>query len=73
MMIGTVTTTEAAAMEPVGCSNWELPVKKAMAAGTVRAALVEVSAVAKRKSFKAKINTRIAEVNTPGAAKGAIT
>ena len=42
-------------------------------AGTVRAALVEVSVFAKRKSFQAKMNTRIAVVKTPGAASGAIT
>src|SRR4051794_29263378 len=44
-----------------------------MAAGTVRARLVDVSAVANKKSFQAKMNTRIAEVNMPGAASGAIT
>src|SRR5688572_30329622 len=73
MMIGIVTTTEAAAMEPAGKSNCELPVKNASAAGTVRARFVDVSEVANRKSFQAKMNTRIAEVKTPGAASGAIT
>ena len=34
---------------------------------------VDVSDVANRKSFQAKMNTRIADVNTPGAASGAIT
>jgi hypothetical protein len=29
--------------------------------------------MAKRKSFQAKMKTRMAEVNTPGAASGAIT
>src|SRR5205823_1607264 len=41
-MIGIVMTTAAAAMEPVGASNWELPVKKAIAAGTVRDRVVDV-------------------------------
>jgi hypothetical protein len=39
----------------------------------VRALLVEVSAMANRKSFQAKMNTRMAAVNTPGAASGTIT
>src|SRR6478609_5084090 len=43
-----------------------------MAAGTVRARLVDVSAVANRKSFQAKMNTRMADVNIPGAASGAM-
>ena len=60
-----MTTTDAAAIEPVGCSNCELPVKNAMAAGTVRAAFVEVNEAANRKSFQAKRNTRIAAVTTP--------
>src|SRR5690606_20143318 len=40
---GTVTTMAAAEMDPVGSSNCEAPVKKDSAAGTGRAALVEVS------------------------------
>ena len=47
--------------------------KNASAAGTVRAALVEVSEIANRKSFQAKMKTRIAAVNTPGAASGTMT
>ncbi len=73
MMMGTVTTTAAAAIDPVGCSNCEAPVKKAIEAGTVRADSVEVRVMAKRKSFQAKMNTRMAAVNTPGAARGTIT
>src|SRR3954470_16072447 len=73
MMIGTVTTTAAAAIWPVGSWNCDPPVKNASVAGTVRAAFVEVSVLAKRKSFHAKMNTRMAVVNTPGAASGAIT
>src|SRR5262245_55081993 len=72
-MIGTVTTTEAAAMAPAGWSNCDEPVKKASAAGTVRARSVEVSDAANRKSFQAKMKTRIAAVTMPGAASGAIT
>ena len=69
---GTVTTTPAAQMAPVGDSNWLAPVKKASAAGTVRA-LSLVSEIAKTKSFQAVKNTMIAVVNTPGAARGTIT
>src|SRR5262249_50031319 len=73
MIIGTVITTAAAEIDPVGSSNCELPVKLAMAAGTVRAAPVDVSEMANRKSFQQKMNTRIAVVTTPGAASGTIT
>src|SRR6476469_10615635 len=72
-MIGIVMTTAAAAIEPVGAVNCELPLKNPMAAGTVRARVVEVSEMANRKSFQQKMNTRIAVVNMPGAARGAIT
>ena len=65
-LIGMVMMTAAAAIDPVGCWNWELPVKKAIAAGTVRALLVDVSEMANRKSFQQKMNTRIAVVNMPG-------
>ena len=47
--------------------------KKASAAGTVRDASEEVSEIANRKSFQAKMKTRIAAVKTPGAASGTIT
>src|SRR5438445_13778758 len=73
MMIGTVTTIAAAAIDPVGCWNSDAPLKKASAAGTVRALSVDVSEMAKRKSFQAKMNTRMAVVKTPRAASGAIT
>jgi hypothetical protein len=46
MMMGMVMITDAAAIEPMGDSNWELPVKKPMAAGTVRARRVDVSEMA---------------------------
>src|SRR5690606_12830186 len=72
-MIGMVITTAAAAIDPVGCWNCELPVKNAIAAGTVRADSVEVSEIANRKSFQRKRNTRSAVVNTPGAASGPVT
>ena len=58
---------------PVGSVNGDSPVKKASAAGTVREASEEVSEIAKTKSFQAKMKTRIAAVNTPGAASGTIT
>src|SRR5215208_1472070 len=73
MMIGTVTITAAAAMLPVGAVKVDSPVKNASAAGTVRAASDEVRVIANRKSFQAKMKTRIAAVNTPGAASGTIT
>jgi len=44
-----------------------------VAAGTVRAASVEVSEIANRKSFQQKMNTMIALVNTAGRASGRIT
>ena len=43
MTTGMVTMTAAAAIAPVGSSNCEAPVKNASAAGTGRAASVEVS------------------------------
>src|SRR3954468_4818114 len=73
MMMGMVTTIAAAAIEPVGCWNWDAPGNCESAAGTVCAFFVDVSETAKTKSFHAKMNTRIAVVNTPGAASGAIT
>ena len=65
MMIGTVTTTRGEPRsEPV--VGW-LELRRArrgtasaIAAGTVCAADVEVSEIAKTKSFQAKMNTRIA-------------
>ena len=72
-MIGIVTTTAAAAIEPVGSVKVDSPVKKASAAGTVREASDEVSEIAKTKSFQQKMKTRIAAVKTPGAASGRIT
>ena len=71
--IGIVITTAAAQICPVGSSNWDAPVKNWSAAGTVRDRVVAVSEMANRKSFQQKMNTRIAVVNTPGAASGAIT
>ena len=60
-------------MAVTGDWNCEAPVKKFRAAGTVRLASVDVRVMAKTKSFQAKKNTRIAAVNTPGAASGTIT
>src|SRR3954471_12631917 len=73
MMIGIVTITAAAAIEPVGCWNCDAPGNCEIAAGTVCAADVDVSETAKTKSFQAKMNTRIIVVNTPGAASGRMT
>ena len=53
--------------------NCDAPVKNASAAGTVRASSVDVSVIANRKSFQAKMKTRIAAVNMPGAASGTMT
>ena len=60
-------------MAPVGCANCDAPVKKFSAAVTVRLLSVDVSVMAKTKSFQAKKKTRIADVKTPGAASGTIT
>src|SRR3954449_5643729 len=73
MMMGTVTITAAAAMLPVGAVNCDVPVKKASAAGTVRALFDDVRVIANRNSFQQKMKTRIAAVNVPGAARGRIT
>src|SRR3954454_21340283 len=74
MMMGMVTMMAAAAIEPVGVWNCEAPVNDEIAGGTVWAPSgVEVSDTAKTKSFQAKMKTRIAVVNTPGAASGAMT
>ena len=73
MMMGTVMTIAPAAMEPVGSSNCELPVKFAIATGAVMARWVAVSDNASSRSFQAKMNTRIAAVTMPGAASGATT
>src|SRR5690349_15695913 len=73
MMIGTVTTTEAAASSPYGGLNGSGPTKKDSCAGTVRDSVVEVSEIASTNSFHAKKNVRIAAVKTPGAASGTIT
>src|SRR3954470_9141601 len=73
MMIGIVTTTAAAAIDPVGSANCDDPVKNAIAAGTVCELSVEVSVIANRKSFQAKMNTRVAAVKMPGVARGMIT
>src|SRR5262245_53569755 len=73
MMIGMVTMIAAAAIEPVGCWNCDAPGNCEIAAGTVWAFFVDVSDTAKTKSFHAKMKARIAVVNTPGAASGAIT
>src|ERR1700736_4112704 len=72
MMMGMVTTMAPAAMAVVGCWNCEAPVKKASAAGTVRARLVEVSVMENAKSSQAAKKAMMAVVKTPGAASGTI-
>src|SRR5919106_239951 len=57
MMIGIVSSTAAAAIETVAVCERS----------------VEVSESANRKSFQQNMNTRMAVVNTPGAASGTIT
>src|SRR3954453_10415750 len=73
MMIGTVTTTEAAASRPYGGLNGSGPTKNDSWAGTVRDAVVDVSEIASTNSFHAKKNVRIAAVKPPGGASGTIT
>ena len=50
-MIGIVITIAPAAIDPVGSSNCELPVKLAIATGAVIAALVAVSDNASSRSL----------------------
>src|SRR5487761_2249587 len=73
MMMGMVTTIAAAAIAPVGWENCEEPVKKFSAAGTVRLWSVDVSVIAKTKSFQQKQQTRLTEEKTNGAARGTMT
>jgi len=68
-----VITMAPAAIDPVGSSNCELPVKFAIATGAVIADFVAVSDNASSRSFQAKMKTRMAAVTIPGAASGAIT
>src|SRR5690349_9719469 len=72
-MTGMVTTTEAVASWEYGGLNGSGPTKYDSWAGTVRAAVVEVSEIASTNSFQAKKKVRIAAVKTPGAASGTIT
>ena len=74
MMIGMVTTTAAAAIEPVGWANCEFAGEEGQRRRHRAGARRWTSAMmANRKSFQAKMKTRMAAVNTPGAASGAIT
>ena len=68
-----INTTGEERPAPVGAVNCDAPVKELIAGGTVCAAVVDVSEIANTKSFQAKMKTRIAAVNTPGAASGMIT
>src|SRR5450755_2257592 len=68
-----VTMTAAAAMSPIGWVNCEAPGNWAIAAGTVSARVVDVSEIAKMKSFQQMMNTMMYVVTMPGVASGAIT
>src|ERR1700752_1925359 len=68
-----VTITAAAAMAPYGTENCETPGKDEIAAGTVSAAVVDVSEMANTKSFQQMMNTMMNVVTIPGIASGAIT
>jgi hypothetical protein len=68
MMIGMVTTSEAAAISPQGISC--RPGKRAIPTGIVLEAIVEVKVRAKRNSFQEKMNTNIAVAKSPGVDKG---
>src|SRR5690606_3984192 len=72
MIIGTVTTTHAAVMVPIGRWNSTAPVKAAIATGTVCATsgLRGANVEARRNSFHAETKMMIAAANTPGAASG---
>src|SRR5437763_10206634 len=67
---GTVTTTAAAAMSPIGTVNCEAPGNVEIAAGTVSALVVEVSDTAKTKSFQQMMKTMMNVVTIPGVASG---
>src|ERR1700722_6573986 len=73
IITGTVTTTAAAAMSPIGVVNCEAPGNWAIAAGTVCAAVVDVSEIANTKSFQQMMNTMMKVVTMPGIASGTIT
>src|SRR5438874_10712645 len=72
-IIGTVTTTAAAHTSPIGSVNCDTPGNCEIAAGTVSAAVVEVSEVANTKSFQQMMNTMMNVVASPGIASGTIT
>src|SRR6202020_239423 len=57
----------------IGWVNCDAPGNWAIAAGTVCAAFVEVSEIAKMKSFQQMMKTMMYVVTMPGVASGAIT
>src|SRR5262245_57450672 len=75
MIIGMVTTTQAAVMLPIGRWKSTAPVNWEIATGTVWATSGSRGAkvLASRNSFQAETKMMIAAANTPGAASGGIT
>ena len=67
---GSITITDAALIGPTGISSVFSPWKKLIAAGIVMLLSVADSVTAMRNSFHVLMKTRIALVNTPGAASG---
>src|SRR5689334_25017148 len=66
-------TTDAAEIDPYGIWCSVAPVKKEIAAGTVRARVDEVRVTASRNSFQEAMKARMAAVAMPGAASGMTT
>ena len=59
-------TIAAAAMDPVGSSNCEAPVKFAMAAGAVMERSVDVNEIANNRSFQQKMKTKMPRSDDAG-------
>src|SRR4051812_49752878 len=70
MMMGTVTTTAAAAMAPVGTWKVDAPGNCDSAAGTVWAVLAGDSEQAETNAFLANVNPRGSAAQTRGASSG---
>src|SRR5205823_3150481 len=73
MTSGMVTTTPAAIWVPNGWSNAYCPVNCDTITFAVLNSFLLITLTAMMNSFHAAMNTRIAVVNTPGAASGRIT
>src|SRR3569833_2487397 len=70
---GAVTSTEAAMIEPHEITCSELPENRAIATGTVRAALLEVKVSANRYSFHAAMKASSPVVTRAGHSSGRTT